>query len=105
MRSLNAAGTAAACFLLCACSEGLYSATAAGDGYVVVVNRMSGEARVIHGDSVVDLKPRPSADPSQLRNFTPGTVTNQPLLIRGSAKYRDGVMLVKISITPASAKM
>jgi hypothetical protein len=53
---LAAAAAAAACLTLCACSDGIYSATSAGDGNVVVVNRITGEARSIRGDTVVDLK-------------------------------------------------
>lgn len=105
MRSLKAAALAAACFMLCACSEGLYSATAASNGQVVIVNRVTGDARGVRGDTVVPLQPPQAAERAQLRNFTPASIPNQPLLIRGSAKYRDGSMLVRIAVTPARATM
>jgi hypothetical protein len=88
------------------CSDGLYSATATNDGNVIVVNRVTGEARSIRGDTAVDVR-SPTSSPTSLHKpvLAAAAIPNQPLSVKGIAKYRDQNMLVRISIEPNKAAM
>ena len=74
---------------------------AAGDGSVFVVNRFSGAIERVHGDEITEPgKQQPKAiRPDHRPVLTDGPLLNQPIKVIGAAKYRDGKMLVRISVT------
>jgi hypothetical protein len=99
--SLNAAGC-----------DGVYSSTSDGVGNVVVVNRFTGEAQSIRGTTVVAVKApaassgaaKKAASPQHAALY-PIPINNQPFSVKALTKFRDGKILVRISIDPATSSM
>jgi len=91
------------------CSDGVYSATADGNGNIIVVNHFTGEARSIRGDIVVDVKPlapsKSQAAGAHRPVLYPLSITGQLFSIRGLTKFRDGNLLLRATVGPAKASM
>lgn len=93
--------------VLAGCDGSVYSTTAAGDGSVMVVNRITGSVQKVQGYELVELQPspRPVATPPLSEHhptFADASISKQPIRIGGMAKYRAGKMLLRISIAPSN---
>jgi len=95
------------------CSGGVYSTVPAGDGSVFVVNRFTGAIQRVHGDEITEpgkqqrraSLPVSANPPDHRMALREGTVMNQPIKVTGAAKYRDGKMLVRISVMQTAEPM
>jgi hypothetical protein len=79
---------------------------------VVVVNRFTGEAQSIGGATVVAVKSPVASPESTGKAATPHhaalypiAINNQPFSVKALTKFRDGKILVRISIDPATSSM
>ncbi len=98
-------------FLLTACDGGVYSATPSSDGSVVVVNRITGDIRKVEGEGVIEVHSvepatlKANTDVAARKTFLPVPVVQQPVTVRGLAKYRSGNMFVHLTLVPKDASM
>jgi hypothetical protein len=80
---------------LSGCDSGIYSTTSNKDGSLIVLNRLTGTAQRVEGDTLVELHPVPPQSPTDYKPaLAPRTIPKQPFSIEAKAKYRDGMMLI-----------
>jgi hypothetical protein len=94
------------------CDGGVYSATSAGDGTVVVVNRLNRTIQRVQGNKVVELATTttlPEVAPAKVEDYHPvlanTAITQQPVTVVGRAKYRTGNMFLMLTLRPENPTM